>query len=56
MLHLDEPNLCTGFHIVGGHPDLLLCCNVLLIEVVLTAINECQQIRFAIILGDVYLL
>jgi hypothetical protein len=55
-LDLDVPHLCALLQVVGGHPDLLLLHDPLLMEIRLTAIGEDQRIIFSVIAGKVHLL
>jgi len=55
-LNLVEPQLGTRFHVVGGHPNLLLFYDALSMEVGLTAIDEREWVGLAIILGEIHLL
>jgi hypothetical protein len=55
-LDLGVPHLCALLQVVGGHPDLLLLHDPLLMEIRLTAIGEDQRINFSVIAGKVHLL
>jgi hypothetical protein len=46
----------ASFQVVGGHPNLPLDCDALLMEVGLTTVDELQQVRLAVELGEVQLL
>lgn len=47
-LDLDVPELSAAFEIVRGHPDLLLGCDPLLMDVGFTPVEESQRIGLAI--------
>jgi len=49
LLDLDVPHLGTLLQIVGGHPNLLLLHDALLVEVGFAAVNEDERIGFAVI-------
>ena len=49
LLYLDVPHLGPLLQIVGGHPNLLLLHDALLVEVGFAAVNEDERIGFAVI-------